>query len=223
MANKTLLNCVNDLFKMANLTSGDADALAALTDTARQHDIDACILAVNQTIDEMYAADDDASPDLQAQSTITLSTNTRNYTLATNYVRLHWPLIDKTNSQFIFEYDGTYDDILALDPEADDTGIPMWGVIRPTDGALYVYPTPTSAENGNVYTYQYDQDTELTAAASTVPFNNFVYRAFLPAAFQLWKRERRGEFDAALFKDHLGRAIRRLSRTGSEDDYNPRC
>lgn len=220
---KTLLNCVNDLFKMAGLVAGDADALTTLTDLARQHDIDACILAVNQTIDEMYSTGDTALPQQQASSTITLVTGQRNYTLVTNFVKLHFPLIDHTNSQYIFEYKGGYDDILELDPEVDDTGIPNVAVIRPTDGSLYVYPTPTSAENGNIYTYQYDQDTELTAAASTVPFNNFVYRAFLPAAFQLWKRERRGEFDQVLFKSHLGRAMRRLGMVGADDNYNPRC
>ncbi len=222
MANKTLLNSVNDLFKLANLTAGDQDALTTLTDTARQHDIDAAILAVNQTIDEMYATLDESRPSQQAQSTITLATSTRNYTLATNYVRLHWPLIDKTNGQYIYEYEGDYDDLLELDPETTSTGLPIWAVIRPTDGALYVFPTPTSADNGKVYTYQYDQDTELTAAASTVPFNNFVYRAFIPAAFQLWKRERRGEFDTQLFKVHLGRALRRMPQVGASDNYNPR-
>lgn len=219
---KTLLNCVNDLFKLANLTAGDADALTTLTDSARQHDIDASILAVNQTIDEMYSTIDEALPQQQASSTITLVTGQRNYSLVSNFVRLHWPLIDHTNAQYIYEFDGSYDDILEIDPEVDNTGTPYWAVIRPTDGSLYVYPTPTSAENGNIYTYQYDQDTELTAAASTVPFNNFVYRAFIPAAFQIWKRERRGEFDAALFKQHLGRALRRLPRVGAKDNYNPR-
>jgi hypothetical protein len=208
---------------MAELTAGDQSALSTLTDSARQHDIDACILAINQTIDEMYSTIDEARPQQQASSTITLVTGQRNYTLATNFVRLHFPLIDQTNTQYINQFGGTYDDLLELDPEVDDTGVPMWAVIRPTDSALYVYPTPTSVENGNVYTYQYDSDTELTAAASTVPFNNFVYRAFLPAAFQLWKRERRGEFDAALFKDHLGRALRRLGQVGADDNYNPRC
>lgn len=220
---KTLLNCVNDLFKMAELTAGDQDALTTLTDSARQHDIDACVIAVNQTIDEMYSTIDEARPQQQASSTITLVSGQRNYTLATNFVRLHFPLIDRTNTQYINQFSGTYDDLLEIDPEVDDTGVPMWAVIRPTDSALYVYPTPTSAENGNVYTYQYDADTELTAAASTVPFNNFVYRAFLPAAFQIWKRERRGEFDAALFKGHLGRALRRLGQVGADDNYNPRC
>lgn len=222
MANKTLLDAVNDVFKLAGLIAGDASTLTSLTDSARQHDIDAAVLAVNETIDEMFSTIDEPLPQQQAQSTITLATSTRNYTLVTNYVRLHWPLVDHTNSQYIFEFPGTYDDILVMDPEVDDTGLPIWGVIRPTDGALYLYPTPTSADNGRVYTYQYDQDTELTAAASTVPFNNAVYRAFVPAAFQIWKRERRGEFDAAIFKAHLGRAMRLLPQVPGKDNYNPR-
>src|SRR5512139_1234445 len=219
---KTLLNAVNDMFKLAGIISGDADALTSLTDSARQTDIDHCVIALNEVIDELYTIGDVARPQQQVGATITLATSTRNYSLATNYVRLHWPLIDHTNSQYIVEHPGGYDDLLAMDPEVDDTGLPVVGVIRPTDGSLYVYPTPDSTVNGRIYTYQYDKDTELSAYTDTVPFNNIIYRSVLPAAFQLWKRERRGTFDAAMFKIHFGRAARLLSQVPASDNYCPR-
>lgn len=219
---KTLLNSVNDLFKLANLAAGDQDALTSLTDSARQHDIDSCILALNQTIDELYSSSELAMPQQQAESTIVLATGTRFYSLATNFNRLHWPLIDKTNQNYIYQYSGTYDDLLALDPEQDDTGLPLWGVIRPTDSKLFLNVAPTSAENGNTYTYQYDKDLELSASSDTVPFNNVVYRAVIPAAFQAWKRERRGEFDQGLFKAHIGRASRLLTQVNQRSHYCPR-
>ena len=93
MANKTLLNAVNDMFKTANLIAGDADALTSLTDSARQGDIDYCVIALNQVIDELYTSTGVARPAQQASSTITLATGTRAYSLVANYVRLHWPLI----------------------------------------------------------------------------------------------------------------------------------
>jgi len=219
---KTLLNATNDMFKMAGLISGDADALTTLTDSARQKDIDWCGIALNQVIDELYTSASISNDSQQAEDTITLATNTRNYTLHTNLVRLHWPLIDKTHTQFIFEFAPGYDELLKLDPEVNDTGLPFLGCIRPTDGALYVFPTPTSAYNGYVYTYQYDKDLALSVASDTVPFNDTIYRAVIAAAFQVWKRERRDQFDAQLFKAHFGRAARLLSSRAPDEDYSPR-
>jgi hypothetical protein len=222
VANKTLLNAVNDMFQLANIIAGDADALSGLTDSARQHDIDACILALNQTIDELYSSSEVPLPQQQAESTVVLVTGTRAYSLVANFNRLHWPLIDKTNTNYIYEYAGSYDDLLSLDPEQDDTGLPLYGVIRPTDSKLFLNVAPTSAENGNTYTYQYDKDLELSLAADNVPFNNAVYRAVIPAAFQVWKRERRGEFDNGLFKAHLGRSARLLTQVPQRTSYSPR-
>lgn len=222
MSNKTLLNAVNDMFKMANIIAGDADSLTSLTDSARQGDIDYCVIALNQVIDELYTSDRDPSPSQQATSTITLATGTRSYSLVANYVRLHWPLIDKTHSQYIWQEEQGYDYLLSLDPEGDDDGLPYLGVVSPIDGTLYVYPTPTSADNGKIYTYQYDKNLGLSSASDTVPFNDTVYRAVVPAAFQIWKRERRNQFDEALFKTHLGRAARLLSGVPPSDHYSPR-
>lgn len=219
---KTLLNAVNDIFRLAELISGDANALTSLTDSARQGDIDTSIMAFNQVIDELYTSAGISNYSQQAQDTITIATGTRNYTLHTNLVRLHWPLIDKTRGTYIYEFEEGYDALLELDPEITSTGTPVFGCISPVDGSVYLFPTPTSADNGHVYTYQYDKDLGMSLAADTVPFNETIYRAVIPAAFQIWKRERRGAFDGAIFKTHFGRAARLLSSQVPDDDYSPR-
>ena len=96
------------------------------------------------------------------------------------------------------------------------------GAISPVNGELHLDRDPTSAENGNVYTYQYDKDMELTAAASTVTFSDAVFRAMVPAWVQLWKRELRNEFDGDLFNVSIGRAGRLMTQIQPRSSYNPR-
>lgn len=223
MANKTLLEATNAILKRVKLIAGDSGELATLTDSARQTAIDAAVQAVNEGIDELYTSTGIALPDQQAEATITLATGTRTATLATGLVRIRWPFIDKTNTQRLFEYPGGYNAMLQGDPEQNDTGLPMYAAIRPTDGLLYLDRSPTSVENGRVYTYQYDKDTELDEAADQVPFNDIVFRAMVPVWAELWKREARGEFDEGSYRLSVGRAARLLTKTPARTHYNPRA
>lgn len=219
---KTLLNSVNEILKRTGIIAGDAGALTTLTDSARQVAIDQCVQVVNEGIDDVYSVSATPLPNEQAQSTITLTTNTRNYALAADLVQLRYPLIDKTNTQFLYDYPGGYNAMLLGDPEQDDTGLPHYAAIRPTDGQLYLDRAPTSVENGKVYTYQYDKNFGLSTAAATVPFGDAVFRAMVPAWVQLFKREHRNEFDGALYRASLGRAGVLLTQRQPRTDYCPR-
>lgn len=223
MANKTLLNCVNEILKRVGQIHGDSAALTTLTSTSRQRSIDIAKQVVNEGIDELYTAVNSSKPLEQTESTITLVTGDRDYALASDLVQLHFPLIDKTNNQYIKEFPGGYNKVLLWDPEQDDTGLPHYAAISPVDGELYLDKAPTSEENGRVYTYQYQKELELTTAASTVPFGNVVFRAMVPVWSQLWRRELQNDFDAALYKLNLGRAARLLTKVEASDHYNPRC
>ena len=219
---KTLLNSVNEIFRRVSLVAGDSGLLTSLTDSARQVDVDVAVQAVNEGIDELYSTVGRAMPNQQSSSTITLATNTRNYSLASDLVRLHFPLIDRTHNQYIYEYEPGYDALLLLDPEQDDTGQPFYAVIRPTDGSLFLDRAPTSTYNGYVYTYQYDKDWVLSVSTDTVPFDHAVFRAMVPAWVLIWKRERRNEFDDVLFKASIGRAARLLPEKAPRANWNPR-
>lgn len=217
---KTLLNCVNEILLRNNLIAGDAATLTALTDSARQAAIDVAVQVVNEGIDALYTAADIAVPQEQAESAITLVTSTRAYSLATDLVLLRWPMIDKTNAQYLYE--GDYNQMIVIDPEQDDTGLPQYAAIRPTDGLLFLDRAPTSVENGRIYTYQYDKDLALSVAADTVPFEDITFRAMVPAWVQLWKREKRNEFDGDLFRVSIGRAALTLTQESQRTHYNPR-
>jgi hypothetical protein len=222
VANKTLLDAVNEILKRLSIVSGDSALLTTLTDSARQVDIDVAVQSVNEVMEELYSISALAKPNQQTSSTITLATNTRAYALQTGIVRLHWPFIDRTHNQYLWEYGPGYDSLLLLDPEQDDTGNPMFGAIRPTDGYLHLDRAPTSVQNGYIYTYQYDKDIGLTSATDQVPFNNTVFRAMVPAWVQIWKRDRRNEFDPELFKGSFGRAARLLGEQGPRTSWSPR-
>lgn len=219
---KQLLDCVNEIFKRVNNIAGDANALTTLTDSARQHPIDVTIQVVNEGIDELYSHSHISLPNEQAQATITLVAGTQSYSLASNLVRMHFPLIDKTNTEFIWKYPGDYNDLLILDPEGDDTGLPWWGIISPVNSQLYLNVIPTATEAGRVYTYQYEKDLAMSLATDTVPFNNEVFRAMVPAWAQLYKREMKNEFDTDLYQQAIGRAAYMLSQTEPRTTYSPR-
>lgn len=219
---KTLLNCVNEILKKVAIIHGDSGLLTSLSSTSRQRSIDIAIQVVNEGIDELYTTSELPLPLSQAESTITLVTADRSYSLATDLVQMRWPLIDKTNNQYIYKFAGGYNTLLLLDPEQDDTGLPYYGAISPVTGELYLDRAPTSAENGNVYTYQYDKDLELDQAADTVPFGNTTFRAMIPVWEQLWRRSQQKDFDADIYRMSLGRAARTVTRMQPTSDYCPR-
>lgn len=219
---KTLLDGVNEILKRVNENAGDAAALTTLTDSARQHPIDLCIQVIHEGIDRLYTSIAKPMPKEQAQSTVTLATGTRQYDLATDLVQMRWPLIDKTNTQYIFEYPGGYNQMLILDPEQDDTGLPRYSAISPVNGKLHLDRAPTSAEDGKVYTYQYDKDLVMASASSAMPFSDAAFRAMVPVWVQLYKREKRNEFDTELFRSSLGLAAQLASMVEPRTSYGPR-
>jgi hypothetical protein len=219
---KTLLNCVNEILKRTQIIAGDAGLLTTLTDSGRQPSIDMAVQVVNEGNDELFTASSVPMPNEQKEGTITLVTGTRHYSLASDLIQLRWPLIDKTNSQYMREYPGGYNAILQADLEQDDTGLSQYAVIRPTDGKLYLDRAPTSVENGKVYTYQYDRDLVMSSASDTVPFSDATFRAMVPAWVQLFKRERRNEFDEGLFRANIGRACRFLTQKQQRTSWSPR-
>lgn len=220
---KTLLNAVNEILKRTGVISGDSGALTTLTDSARQRPIDVAVQVINEAMDELYKLPGLSAPQGQGESTITLATGDKDYSLASDLVRLRFPLIDKTNNQYITEFPGGYNRILVFDPEQDDTGQPHWGAISPVDGELYLDRAPTADVNGNIYTYQYDKDISVSQLTDTVPFTDAVFRAMVPAWAELWKRDMRRDFDGGMFRASLGRAASLLRQVGSSTSYNPRA
>lgn len=219
---KTLLQSVNEILKRVGMIQGDDGELTSLTSTARQRSIDIAVQVINEGLDELYSIVSVPHPKEQAENTVTLVASTRSYSLASDLVALRWPMIDKTNTQYLYEYAGGYNQILFDDPGQDDTGLPRFATISPVNGNLHLDRAPTSIEDGRIYTYQYDKDLELTVAGDTVPFDNPVFRGMVPVWAQLWKRDQYREFDTDLFRLGIGRAARLLTQQQARTNYSPR-
>lgn len=221
---KTLLQSVNAVLRRVGVIQGESGNFSSLTDTARQRDLDVAVDVINEGLEELYSLTPHARPKGVAESTISLLASTRGYSLASDIVRLRWPMIDKTNTQFIYEFKGGYEKLLQLDPEQDDEGLPLFGALDPTDGKVYLDRAPSSENVGAVYTYQYDKDISLSTVSDTVPFTDAAWRAMVPVWVQLWRRDRRGqdEFDTGLFSANLGRASRLVFQQPQRTSWSPR-
>lgn len=218
----TLLNGVNAVLVRTKIIQGDSGTLTSLTDSGRQGFIDIAVQIWNEVIEELYSATSIPLPQEMAEDTITLVTDTRSYALQSDLIQLRFPLLDETNGQFIAEYRGGYEQMVADQPyPANYTGLPYLGAISPVNSELYLDRIPTSDENGRVYKYRYDKDISMSAAADTFPFTDAVYRALIPAAAQLWNRDQKRSFDEAVFKTSVGRASRFLTKIQPRTSWLP--
>lgn len=218
---KTLLNAVNETLKRVKVITSNGE-LTTLTNTGKQPYIDIAIQVINETIDQLFRDIKEPRPNILTEATITLATDDRDYDLATDLTLLHYPLLDRTNGQYITEYPGGY---MALSQDqsqpANYTGLPMMAAIRPTDGQLYLDRIPTSNENGNIYTYQYSKDTELSILTDEVPFTDVIFRALIPAFSEKWKLENKKEFNGGVFKRAIGTAAGYLRKTPQNSSWTP--
>lgn len=224
MANKQLLDCVNEVLKRVKIVDvGNVGPLTSLTNSALQHEIDVAIQVINEGIDELFSMATEEPTDA-AESNISMILNQREYALASNMVRLIWPMIDRVNIQYLVEWRGTYENFLLLDPQQNYTGLPIWGMISPITGLLRVDRQPDVTSVGHTYTYEYQKDSALFNQTDVVPFNNAVFRSLVPAWAQLWKRDERGqqEFDRAIYTQAMGRASRYVREELPSRNYSPR-
>ena len=219
----TLLDAVNETLKRVRVVdTGNTGLLASLTNSSVQHNIDVAVQVINEGVDELYSAIGKSMPGQSAESTITLATGSREYTLASDLVTLKWPMVDRTNTQYLWQWEDTYEDLLALDPQQNQTGLPIWGMVSPINSKLRVDRACDTASNGRIYTYEYEKNTVLVNAADAIPFNDACFRAMVPAWVQLYKREERNEFDQALFMQSIGRASRFVVEEKPRDSYSAR-
>lgn len=219
---KTLLNGVNDVMKRLGYIKGNSGELASLTDSQRQVTIDLTIQSWNEVIVEIYDASDTPFPNELAENTITLVTNDRDYVLQTDLVQIRWPFTNQTNGNQIFEYPGGYEQIYADQSiPANFTGQPTLGAIRPIDGQLYLDRLPTAELNGDVYTYQYDKEVLLSAAADSMPFGDTVYSQLIMAVAELVKRDKEKSFDGGMYARRTGIAAGLLTQQQQRRHWTP--
>jgi len=216
----TLLEGVNKVLRRVQIINSD---LTSLSSSGKQPYIDGAIAIWNEMVLKLYALTEEAMPNEVATSTITLATDDRDYSLASDLIQIRWPLHDTTNGQYIYEYPGGFID-LKNDQHfpLNEIGTSFYGAISPIDGLLYLDKIPTAEEDGRVYEYFYDKDITLSLAADTFPFNDSVFLAMIPSVAQLWTAEYQNKFIDKIYNDSFALAAQLLTKNTLKDSYSPR-
>lgn len=219
---KTLLDGVNEVLERKGIIQGDASVLTTLTDSSRQRAINLAIDAWNEGIDKLYSRTHLPKPNELAEDTITLATSDRDYVLAADMNQLYFPLIDETNGYFIEEYKEGYLHLVNSQPYPNnETGLPNYACIRPTDGQLYLDRIPTANENGYVFKYRYDKELVMSAATDTVPFKDVVFRQMVRVVGEIFSRDFSKDFNQQILNSSLATAGRYLIQQQQKSSYLP--
>lgn len=217
---KTALQLVNNVLKQAHRISGSQGELTTFTDSARQNWIDTALQAANETIDELYSAAGMMLPQIISEGTIVLADGDRSYPFTGALI--YELLVDETNGRYLEPYPGGFEQLIADQPiPSDFTGLPLFYAIDPTNGELYLDREPTASEVGLTYKFRAEKDGVLDDVADTVPFEDKVYRALIPAVVQMFTFYDKKEFAGEIYSMSMGRAARYLTKQPPRDFYGP--
>ena len=203
---KTLLQGTNEVLKAVGITSSSGE-LTSLTDSGRQAHIDQIVQLWNILVDEVFNLTGLPVTGQTASGTVTLVTGTREYSLPSTLVKLHWPLINQTLGHVIQRYPDGYQG-MRKDQRipGNYTGRPVHAAINPNTGLLRMATSPNSEENGEIYEFTYDKDNSLSAATDTFTFNDTVFRSMVEAVAQNYRKRRENKFDEREFRKDVSRA-----------------
>ena len=160
----TFLESVNRLLRVTTLLQWDDDNITSFTQTQHAGTISLARQAIQFVTNELVADKFLWPEDKTAE--LTFSTDTRTYSLASDFVRFDgkrpW-LFELTGasgtdatSQFISEYTGGRDRLQKDVPAyTSQTGTPQWWYFT-DDQEIGIYPVPS--KNGTLYRYDYQKD-----------------------------------------------------------------
>lgn len=208
----TLLTAVNAVLNKVHITSGSG-ALSSLTDSGRQIYIDEAVRLWNEAIDTLYDMTGSSRVQEAGETTVTLVTDTREYSLPSGLVQVRWPLVEAANGYVIYAYPGGYEQMRIDQRQPDDwAGLPLYACINPVTNKLRVDRAPTLDENGLEFTLLYDKDNSMTAASDTLPVPDAVYRALIPVVATRWEGAKRNNYDEGEWRRQLSRAASFMAR-----------
>ena len=239
----TVLTLMNGALKRVGVIQGDAGALATdttstatglvatealLSDTARQHQVDVMLQVINEAVQGVFAFGLLAKE--AATGSITLSTNTREYALATDFERMagqqygNRVLRGATDYQLLHDYPGGYAQMLADQPTASDwQGQPEYYALSPVGDNLRIDRDPTSTVNGRIYYYLYDKRVGFTTTMATtaLPFSDTVQDNLIPVCAEMWTRAFKKDADPVNLQLSLTRALEYAGRVQHRDRWAP--
>ena len=241
----TWLDFVNNSLKRVRVIQGDAGELAtstvtstatgltateAFTDSSRQTQVDLMLQVGNEVIHEMFSMG--LLPREAGTATITLTSNTREYALPTDFERFAGKTWEQrvfrgaTNGMLVYEYPGGYAQMLADQPVASDyRGDPSFYAISPTSALMLRFDRDAATgQNGNTYNTLYEKRIGFssTQATESLPFSDTVADSLVPVAAEEWTRAMRKEADPVRLRQSLGKALSYARMTQPRDRWGTR-
>lgn len=209
----TLLDATNLLLKRVKIIAGASGALTSLTDSPRQTMVDTAVQVINESIHELYSETERPLPLESETANITLTNGNREYPLPADLEKIRYPLLDTTHGQYVYEYDGGYEQMRKDQPQPGNyTGLPYFATINPATGMLRFERAATSVEAGRIYELFYDKRLSLALAADTFPFSDTVVDSLVPCWAEDWNRSQKRSFDEKKRNTAFAQACRYLTQ-----------
>ena len=175
----TFLEAVNRVLRLEGILDGDDEAIETFNDNAFAAATEQAQLAIQDVLIDLMAQE--FIPAEDADSTVTLATDTRVVALASDFVRF------RDSNPFLLEVDGSGNSLgnrLEMYPGGEEalrrhtldyrenSGPPSWFYFDRDASTKQIgfYPVPDSGVNGKIYRYYYQARQTLEFETDTVPF-----------------------------------------------------
>lgn len=171
----TFLECINRILRINAIIRGDTDTVSTFSDVQHNASMNLAIIASQTELVDIIA--DRLIPSERITSgSITLATNTRTYSLATDFIRFYGePAFYRvaTNDR-LTEYPGGLETLQTqIYDYATQYGSPTWFYFEPTTTKkIGLFMVPDSSFDTLVYTYEYEGSVMISASTDDLPFHN---------------------------------------------------
>jgi hypothetical protein len=177
---------LNRLLRINGVIRGDDDALTTFSDTQHSADIQMAQIAIQDELSEIVS--ERLIPYEKTTTTISLTTSTRTYALASDFIRFYGDrpsFYDSTDNVRIYEYSGGENSLRdQIYTYKTDEGAPTWWYWDDTTTKkVAFFNVPNSTYNLRSLSYDYEKDVSVLLTSDTLPFHNTIEaNAFIQAA-----------------------------------------
>lgn len=211
----TFLSAVGRVMRLNAIIRGDTDLPTTFSDVQHNATINLAIVAIQDELTYLIA-DRLIPSERKTTGSITLATQSRAYTLATDFIRFYGVphFYYATGNRQIYEYAGGLESLqIDIYNYATQYGQPNWWYFEPgaTDQVGF-FQVPSATENGQVWTYDYEGSVLVTVASDTLPFhaveqdNMFIVMAARRFKYLFEDVQNKADIQAVLDADKTWRA-----------------
>jgi len=171
----TLIETINRILRKNAIIRGDTDLVVTLSDTQHNASLNLAVVAIQDELVKLIAERLIPS-ERKTTGTITFVTEQRTYSLATDFTRFFGlpHFYRATDNRQIYEFPGGLERLqIGYYDYATQYGDPIWFYWEPTSTKkVGFFQVPSSAENGDAWTYEYEGSVMVSAVSDTLPFHN---------------------------------------------------